>query len=201
MLIEKALVRIDKQGYSEGHHIVPLSLGGQDTVDNIVSLSAREHFIVHLLLTKMTVGLHRCKMSYAFSFMLIRNSKLRERYLPNSKWYEYSRKLLSETQKGRYVSPETRKRMSEAQFNRYKDTSERQKVSTWSKNPSTATREKIGNAARNRSPEAIQKMKDAKSKKCTIDGGVTVYPSKKAMAAQLGWSKNGANSVNFVYLN
>jgi hypothetical protein len=201
MLIEKALVRIDKLTYSEGHHIVPSSLGGPDTADNIVSLSAREHFIVHLLLTKMTTGLKRCKMSYAFSFMLIRNSKLQERYFPNSKWYEYSRKLLSETQKGREFSAETRKKMSDAQYKRFKNKSARDIVSSWTKNPSLETREKIGHAARNRTPEAIQKMKAAKSRKCTIDNGATVYPSKKEMAINLGWGKSGAGSPHFLYLD
>jgi hypothetical protein len=40
-------------GYTEVHHILPKSLGGNDNNENLVRLGAREHFICHLLLTKM----------------------------------------------------------------------------------------------------------------------------------------------------
>lgn len=40
-------------GYIERHHILPRSLGGSDDEDNIVALTAREHFICHFLLIKM----------------------------------------------------------------------------------------------------------------------------------------------------
>ena len=36
-------------GYKERHHIIPRSLGGPDTKENLVDLTAREHFICHLL--------------------------------------------------------------------------------------------------------------------------------------------------------
>ena len=40
-------------GYSENHHIIPRCAGGTDDKDNLVRLSAREHYIAHLLLTKI----------------------------------------------------------------------------------------------------------------------------------------------------
>lgn len=40
-------------GYFERHHIIPRSLGGTDDKSNIVALTAREHFIAHLLLVKI----------------------------------------------------------------------------------------------------------------------------------------------------
>lgn len=40
-------------GYVEIHHIIPKCLGGGDESENLVKLSAREHFIAHLLLAKM----------------------------------------------------------------------------------------------------------------------------------------------------
>jgi hypothetical protein len=42
------------KGYSERHHILPLSLGGTDAPDNLIYLSARAHYIAHWLLFKMT---------------------------------------------------------------------------------------------------------------------------------------------------
>lgn len=40
-------------GYTEKHHIVPKCMGGDDTFDNIIRLSARQHFIAHWLLYKI----------------------------------------------------------------------------------------------------------------------------------------------------
>jgi len=48
--------------YTEKHHIIPKSLGGDNSTDNLVKLTAREHFICHLLLTKMVNGPERHKM-------------------------------------------------------------------------------------------------------------------------------------------
>lgn len=41
-----------KAGY-EVHHILPKSLGGSDSKENLVRLTAREHFIAHKLLARM----------------------------------------------------------------------------------------------------------------------------------------------------
>lgn len=55
-LVEKAKVRgLDKsqhEGYHESHHIVPKCLGGDNSKDNLVLFTAREHFIAHWLLWK-----------------------------------------------------------------------------------------------------------------------------------------------------
>ena len=41
------------EGYTEKHHIVPKCMGGTDMIDNLVRLTAREHFIAHQLLVKI----------------------------------------------------------------------------------------------------------------------------------------------------
>lgn len=127
------------------------------------------------------------------------NKYLQNRKIPASKWYEYSRRLLSETQKGRIFSQQTKDKMRASAIKRYSSQEQRAKVSGWTKNPTDSTRQKIGNAARNRSIESIVKMKRAKSKPCTIDG-INIYPSKKELAANLGWGKNGAGSKFFRYV-
>ena len=43
-------------GYSEKHHIVPRCLSGGDNKENIVLLTAEEHFLAHLLLCKIHPG-------------------------------------------------------------------------------------------------------------------------------------------------
>jgi hypothetical protein len=54
-LIEKRQIEIllKKDVYCETHHIIPKSLGGNDQVSNLVNLLPREHFMAHLLITKM----------------------------------------------------------------------------------------------------------------------------------------------------
>ena len=61
------------QGYTEKHHIIPRSLGGDDNVDNIISLSAENHLKVHILLPFFTSGENKRKMIYAWNMMSNRN--------------------------------------------------------------------------------------------------------------------------------
>jgi 5-methylcytosine-specific restriction endonuclease McrA len=61
--------------YYEKHHIVPKCLGGSNNLDNIVRLTAREHFIAHKLLFKFTIGKSKTKMGYALHKMLYPNNK------------------------------------------------------------------------------------------------------------------------------
>lgn len=52
--------------YTENHHIIPKSMGGSNKKENLVRLSAREHFLSHWLLTKMcTYRNHEIKMNHA----------------------------------------------------------------------------------------------------------------------------------------
>ncbi len=39
--------------YTEEHHIIPSCMGGPDTKDNLVNLTAKEHFVCHQLLCKI----------------------------------------------------------------------------------------------------------------------------------------------------
>jgi hypothetical protein len=56
----------DKDIYTERHHIIPKSFGGSNKKENLVRLSAREHFLVHWLLTKMCESKdHTIKMNHA----------------------------------------------------------------------------------------------------------------------------------------
>jgi hypothetical protein len=84
--------------YTEKHHIVPRCLGGNDTPDNLVRLTAREHFVCHVLLTKMTVGLPRRSM--AFAAWQMTHIDGRPRHTPSSHIYAFLRKQLSESYKG-----------------------------------------------------------------------------------------------------
>jgi hypothetical protein len=66
-------------GYTELHHIIPQSMGGSNDKDNLVELTAREHFICHWLLIKMTEDKDRSKMLYALNGMKAEN-RYQQRY-------------------------------------------------------------------------------------------------------------------------
>lgn len=83
--------------YVENHHIIPRSLGGSNKKDNIAKLTAREHFICHVLLAKFTVGKDRDKMIRAVIFMKSSN-KEQMRYV-NSRLYEQMRKKFQALQR------------------------------------------------------------------------------------------------------
>ena len=55
LLIEKAKNRT-LTCYKEAHHIVPRCLGGSNDITNLVDLTAREHYIAHILLAKIHGG-------------------------------------------------------------------------------------------------------------------------------------------------
>lgn len=96
LIIDRARQRV-LTGYVEKHHVVPRSLGGTNDIQNIVSLTAREHFICHFLLVKMytpeTVEWY--KMINAFRMMNVTSTN-HSRY-SNSRLYEYLRKNFSAT--------------------------------------------------------------------------------------------------------
>jgi hypothetical protein len=84
--------------YYEGHHIIPKCLGGTGDSwkwnhDNIVPLTAREHFLCHWLL-------HECypeniKISQAFHAMCKLKNSYSKKYVPSSRIYEYMKKMKS----------------------------------------------------------------------------------------------------------
>lgn len=52
LLIERARARV-LDGYVEVHHVVPRCIGGSDENDNLVQLTAEEHYVAHQLLHKI----------------------------------------------------------------------------------------------------------------------------------------------------
>lgn len=92
-IIEKAKNRDLKEEYFENHHTIPKCLGGVNDKSNLVKLLAREHFICHLLLTKMHDD-HRLK--FALHMMAIINPKQNgKRIVIKSHTYAYIKKCNS----------------------------------------------------------------------------------------------------------
>jgi hypothetical protein len=72
--------------YFEFHHIIPKCFGGNESIENFIALTAREHFLAHYLLFKFTEGQSKYKMKSAFLKMCSISSN-QKRYI-NSKLYE-----------------------------------------------------------------------------------------------------------------
>lgn len=97
---------LSENEYGERHHIIPKCLGGNDKKENLVKLTAREHFLCHYCLTKIYEGKQEYyKMLNAFMMMKPQSGSNKwKRYL-NSRLYEslkneYS-KLKSKEQTGK----------------------------------------------------------------------------------------------------
>jgi len=82
-----------REGYMERHHIIPRSLGGKDTKENMVWLSASDHFECHKLLTTITEGINKTKMWSALWRMMNKQSQTQQRdYLFTNEEYKEARK-------------------------------------------------------------------------------------------------------------
>lgn len=95
---KKKQTKID--GYYENHHILPRSLGGDDSFENIIKLTASDHFFAHLLLSKIYGG----GMSVAIFLMSVDNSASARGYKAKRWAYDYAKKAMSKAQSERYMN-------------------------------------------------------------------------------------------------
>jgi hypothetical protein len=81
--------------YFESHHIIPKCspFCGSNKKENIVLLTAKEHFLCHLLLTKMCEGIKKHKMIWALHRMSF--SAPSENRILKSYQYETARRIFS----------------------------------------------------------------------------------------------------------
>lgn len=93
--------------YTEKHHIIPKCKGGADDEANLTYLSAREHYICHLLLTRMHPEDE--KLKYAFWCMVSMNNR---KYKVSSRLFEEFRIKIAEMKRGTKHSQETLNKMS-----------------------------------------------------------------------------------------
>ena len=92
-LIDRALSRT-LTGYKERHHIVPKCIGGDNSISNLVYLTAREHFIAHKLLCKIHPSIKG--IQFAFWAMIVYKSKKNQReYKISSREYQLIREDIS----------------------------------------------------------------------------------------------------------
>jgi hypothetical protein len=96
---------INEEEYYEKHHIIPSSFNlpnfNKDYKNNMVLLTAKEHYICHLLLTKFCIGVYRYKMMYAFDFMNSSNTNQRRINKTNSILYQLNKESLKDIPRGK----------------------------------------------------------------------------------------------------
>ena len=83
--------------YYEKHHILPKCLDGSNEKNNLVLLTAKEHYLAHHLLVKIYPN----NNSVIYSFWMMCNGSLKNRPKPNQRLYQESRFLFSKAIKGR----------------------------------------------------------------------------------------------------
>lgn len=93
-LIFSAKNRKKPKCYCEKHHIVPKSMGGDDSKENLVILTAREHFLAHWLLKKIY---NNKETIYAFHAMTKPVGNNRQRYTSHS--FKYAREAMAKWMK------------------------------------------------------------------------------------------------------
>ena len=109
--------RLQKQnidGYFETHHIIPKSYGGLNKKENLIKLTAKDHFFAHMLLAKIYKG----KMIFALNMMC----KTRTQTHKNKSVYEVFKKQIAEeiskVNKNKIVKQETKDKLSATQTGR-----------------------------------------------------------------------------------
>jgi hypothetical protein len=104
-------------GYAEVHHIVPRSLGGSDDADNLIQLTARQHYIAHWMLARALGG------SAARAFFMMSNFGKYGQV--NSTTYQIARQeyalLVGDQMRGKVMPPvsdDTREKQRQAKLGR-----------------------------------------------------------------------------------
>jgi hypothetical protein len=94
-------------GYKERHHIIPKCMGGANTKENLVKLTAREHFICHWLLIRIYPSSQ--KLTHSFWMMCAKKSKRHQYYTPSSRMYSEAKEMYSKNGLSEDVKQKLRK--------------------------------------------------------------------------------------------
>jgi hypothetical protein len=100
-LIARARVR-ELTGYRERHHVLPRCMGGGDELENIVRLTAEEHYVAHQLLVKM----HPRMSGLVWAALRL------ARGCRGNKAYGWLRRRYSKARSGKQMSLETKAKIS-----------------------------------------------------------------------------------------
>ena len=148
-LIARARGR-SRHGYMERHHIVPKCMGGSNSKDNLVYLTAKEHFIAHKLLVRIHPEV------YGLAQALIAMGRLSHF---KSRIFASERQRAAELRRGFRYSPESREKMSASAKARGRNgakTEFKAGHETWNKCLAPEESHRYG---KKHSPETIKRMR------------------------------------------
>jgi len=192
-IINNALIA-GREEYVEKHHIIPKSLGGSNSAENIVRLTAKEHLLCHKLLVKITEGRAQSKMQMALWAMATLHSpnhsggrkkltvqefaKAREAVATNTDRKQHLSVLHSGERNpfyGQTQSTEAKEKMSIAKKGKYTE----EKNHFFGKTHSESVRQRISNARKNTqaSEETKEKMRASQRLRQT--------PEARALASEV----------------
>ena len=125
-IISRAKIRVIS-GYTESHHILPRCMGGNDTKENIVKLTAREHFLCHMLLCEIYP--QNYKLKHALFLMAIGKQKIKpKKYVISSRVYERLREEYSQILTGKKQSKKTKQKKSKSMIEVWNKKSNKEKI-------------------------------------------------------------------------
>lgn len=102
--------------YKEEHHIIPMSIDSRyNSKEYIISLTAREHYIIHMILAKSFTNKLRYKMEHAFVMMTFQKDLYNRDYKVTSRIYEKCKQLNSKRMKYIMNTNEMKEKVSKRQ--------------------------------------------------------------------------------------
>lgn len=197
-IIEKAIAakRVKGNEYLERHHIIPKSLGGNNVTTNLVFLTAREHFVCHRILVKITNGRDRSKMIYALWAMANQKNEFQHRRVTSSRHYALLKKQFSETHSKRVVTEVTKQKLRTKALLRLQDPIQRALWMSVRSNggiiSEAGRRDKIMKArARRHSQEVKDKISKGNRGKIVSAATRLLQSKKAALRKPKKWIKKG----------
>lgn len=170
------------EGLIETHHIIPKSIGGSNKPENLVKLTAREHYIAHKLLIKITSGISREKMIHALWGMSNRCINDPKHNYLTSKRYEYARKLFleiagSSTRGKTYEEIYGNEKANQLKRNRAENLTKNRKGKTWEqifgKDKAEWMRQRVSSGSEKRKGKSLSDETKLKIKSSSIG---KIYP-------------------------
>jgi len=96
-LIERGKNRI-LVGYTEIHHIIPRCMGGTKNLENLVKLTAREHYIAHKLLCEIYPKHHGIVKAFWMMLNKVQSKSQSRNYIVSSHEYQRIKEINSRIQ-------------------------------------------------------------------------------------------------------
>ncbi len=132
--------------YVESHHVLPRSLGGSDSPENIIDLTAEDHLFAHILLAKIYGGKMWCALNFMLSSGRYQGRRSRITYAVarknhaasitgdknpffGKKHTEETKRIIRQKRADQVISPESRKKQGDSMRGRKRSKEAREKTS------------------------------------------------------------------------